>query len=102
MTGPFAGPRGIKPQKSIAVASVQLSLFPQRGFGLLALGSELLVDLSTGDPIFRRSQRAARSLLDNRKRTPQWVALYACVVPITIHEDSDEDGRPTYVIGDSP
>ena len=79
------------------MSAIQLSLFPLRGFGLLALGK--LLEATDGLPTFRRSQRAARSLL--RRGVAPWLAAYASVVPVTIHEDSDDDGRPTYVIGET-
>jgi hypothetical protein len=79
----------------------QLSLFPARGFGLLAL-DELLV-ASDGLPSFRRSRRAALALL-RRSAVGEsaWLAAYARVVPVEVHEDSDEEERPCFVIGDGP
>jgi hypothetical protein len=80
---------------------MQLSLFPARGFGLLALDE--LLTASDGLPSFRRSRRAALALL-RRSAVGEsaWLASYAHVVRIEVHEDSDDEGRPTYVIGDSP
>jgi hypothetical protein len=78
---------------------MQLSLFPQRGFGLIALGN--LLESTDGIPSFRRSRRAAMALL---KRSAvgesAWLARYARAVRIEVHEDSDDEGRPAYVVGE--
>ena len=73
----------------------QLSLFPRRGFGLVLDGSELAVNLSTGMPVIRATRAAIR-----RVRLPKWMASYARPVRVEVHSDSDDEGRPCYVVGD--
>jgi hypothetical protein len=75
----------------------QLSLFPHRGFGLLLDGSELAVDHATGLPVIRATRRAI-----GRVRLPEWLAPLAQPVRIEIHNESDDEGRPCYVVGDRP
>jgi hypothetical protein len=74
-------------------SGLQLSLFPQRGFGLLLYPGQLAVDLETMLPVVRATRRSLR-----RVTLPQWLRDYATVVEVRVHEDLTT-GRPTYVIG---
>lgn len=69
---------------------IQLSLFPLRGFGLLAVTGELLEDWRTGGPYFVRTRRAATR---QAAKTHPW--MRAAVVKLTVHEG---DEIPTFVV----
>jgi hypothetical protein len=73
--------------------AIQLTLNPERGFGLLMWG-ELLID-ETGAPAFRKTKRAIRRLYT--EGTPSYLRLQTAIVEVEIHEGDEE---PTYVIGD--
>lgn len=74
------------------MTGLQLSLFPQRGFGLLLYPGQLAVDLRTMLPVIRSTRRGIR-----RVSLPQWLRDYATVVEVRVHEDLNT-GVPTYVI----
>lgn len=75
--------------------SIQLSLNPIHGFGLLLADGTLGEDFRTGQPYFTR-----------QKRTAKHAAIFMCaswaqpqVVEVERHENTDAEGWPTYVIG---
>jgi hypothetical protein len=74
--------------------AIQLTLNPERGFGLLMWG-ELLIDSRTGLPFFTPSKRAAKRAL--KVATPSY--LPAAIVEVEVHEPNIDE-EPTYLIGD--
>lgn len=76
-------------------SGLQLSLFPQRGFGLLLYPGQLAVSDRTALPLIRATRRGAyRACAVN---LPTWLRDYATVVEVRVHEDLNT-GVPTYVI----
>jgi hypothetical protein len=75
---------------------IQLSLFPQHGYGLL--GFELAEDSWTGEPALltdERKAKAAARWLTKRSR------IITRVVKLERHEAVDgANGKPTYVIAE--
>jgi hypothetical protein len=72
---------------------IQLSLFPQRGFGLLGTPG-LVEDWSTGEPLLKRSRRALQSAIKQLSwGNPR-------IVRLERHE-SPGDEIPTFVISEA-
>jgi hypothetical protein len=75
--------------------AIQLTLNPERGFGLLMWG-ELLVDSRTGLPFFAPTKRAAKRAF--RHATPDYLKPQTAIVEVEIHEPNIDEA-PTYLIG---
>lgn len=80
--------------KSVA-KPVQLTLNPERGFGVLLLETELMVDLYSQEPVVWKTRRSAATALS----LTFW-RHSGRVVPVEKH-DAGRDELPTYVIDGS-
>ena len=75
---------------------IQLSLFPERGFAVLSSWLGFIENCRTGEPVFVKTRRTARRVLD-RSIAP--TATGAQVVRVERHPPVENcNGLPTYLV----